>query len=156
MLEADRTDFNRGSGQHQRRQQPRLRIEQRTVTVVDRVNDDKGTWSIEQDWPLALPRSAPLGSQQHPAMVMANKQVTMRHGVEAALEHPGLIGQFADPPYLHWVFRIEPGVNVREQAIADGQPRLERRHEVQHGTGVLLANAFGGLTTQPDVVVAPD
>jgi hypothetical protein len=51
---------------------------------------------------------------------------------------------------------VEPGFDMREQAVVDLQFGPQIAHEIQDGSAVTLAHGFTGIEAQANIVVAPD
>jgi hypothetical protein len=66
------------------------------------------------------------------------------------------IGRAAEVPQVFDLVRVEPGLDVAEQAIADLQSRLQAAHEGEDSGAVSPARLFIGVEAQPEVVVTPD
>jgi hypothetical protein len=87
---------------------------------------------------------------------VADEQGMMKDGPKAPGELFRRVGRAVKVPEVFDLVRVEPRLDVAEQAAVDLQVGLQPAHEVEDGGAVTLTNFFIGVEAQANVVVAPD
>jgi hypothetical protein len=109
----------------QRGQFVRLGVEQGAVAVPGGVDDDEvSCLALQAHRPLPPPRQQAVRRAEQPAVQVADKQDTARDRRKAPGQLLRRIGRGVEVPVVFDPVRVQPGLDVREQAAVDLQAGL--------------------------------
>ena len=113
--------------------------------------------SIQHDRTIPDPGLETLGSRQQPAMEVPDEDESVRHRCEAAGDPLRGLGQPLEVPQVLDLLRVQPRLDVGEEATIHLHARLKRPHESQNTLAVPLPILWSRvIPAEPEIVIAPD
>ena len=89
-------------------------------------------------------------------MIVSNKDESLGHGIEDAIEFAVFVRRSVEVPEIRKLRRVKPRFDVRKVTWPDGKTRPQRRHKLKNGVTVSSSCLGIGLKAEPIVVIAPD
>src|SRR5208282_855290 len=112
----------------ERSQNPRLGVIDQASAVHEGIDPDKiASVRVQGDRLLPVPQNGFIGCDQEPAVKVAHEQSLVGNRVEALAGSFGRAGVPLEPPEVLDLLRVQPGLDMREQAALDLQDRKSTR-----------------------------
>jgi hypothetical protein len=113
--------------------------------------------SIQDNGTIPEPRLETFGSREQPAMEVPDEDESVRHRCEALGKLLRGLGQSLEMPQVLDLLRVQPRLDVGEEAAIHLKAGLKRSHECQHTVAVPLPILWSRVTpAEPEIVIPPD